>query len=355
MLNCLVTGGAGFIGSHLVEDMLRAGARVTVVDNFDPFYPSAYKRSNLVRASQYSTFRLAEADICSIDALRELAGPYDCIVHLAAKAGVRPSISDPIAYQHVNVTGTQNMLEVAREWRVPQFVFASSSSVYGINTNTPWRESDHVLLPISPYASTKVTGELLGHVYSHLYGIRFIALRFFTVYGPRQRPDLAIRKFAELILAGQPIRLFGDGSTTRDYTYIDDIVDGIRAAVECRGAVYETVNLGNGRPVTLLETIGTIEDALNTKAILEFLPPQPGDVPTTCADISKARTLLGYDPRIRFPEGIARFAEWFKSNSAAGQPGSKQSTKIAVGTGLQVRGPSGVVPRESASAAAVYA
>ena len=316
MLNYLITGGAGFIGSHLVETLLQEGARVTVIDNFDPFYPPADKRANLVRASQCPTFRLVEADICDINALRDLAAPYDCIVHIAAKAGVRPSISDPIAYQHVNVTGTQNLLEAAREWRVPQFIFTSSSSVYGINPNTPWKESDRVLLPISPYASTKVSGELLGHVYSHLYGIRFIALRLFTVYGPRQRPDLAIRKFAGRILAGEPIRLFGDGSSKRDYTYVDDIVRGIRAAVDCRAALYETVNLGNGRPVSLLETVRTIEDALNTKAILEFLPEQPGDVPTTCADISKAKTLLGYDPRVRFPEGIARFSEWFKSNSA---------------------------------------
>jgi len=313
-MHYLVTGGAGFIGSHLVDTLLAEGARVTVIDNFDPFYPAAAKLANLDRAFRYSAFSLVEADICNLQALRNLAAPYDCIVHLAAKAGVLPSISNPVAYQQVNVAGTQNLLEVAREFCVPQFVFASSSSVYGINPNTPWKESDHVLLPISPYASTKVSGELLGHVYSHLHGIRFVALRFFTVYGPRQRPDLAIHKFTERILAGLPIPIYGDGSTSRDYTFVHDIVSGIRAAMEYHSSPYEVINLGNRRPVALMEMIRAIEDAIGQRAVLDFQPAQPGDVPCTLADIGKAKDLLGYQPRTQFADGVAQFARWLHAS-----------------------------------------
>ncbi len=317
MLNCLVTGGAGFIGSQLVESLLRRGASVTVLDSFDPFYSPAAKRSNLLAASLFPTFRLIEADICDPTALERLAEPYDCIVHLAAKAGVQPSISDPVGYQQVNVTGTQNLLEYARRRRVRQFVFASSSSVYGVNANTPWSESDHMLLPVSPYAGSKINGEILGRVYSHLYGIRFIALRLFTVYGPRQRPDLAIRKFVDLILTNRPIKLFGDGSTTRDYTFVEDIVNGIIAAMQCQSFCYEAVNLGNGRPVTLMETVRAIETSLGIKAKLEFLPEQSGDVPQTCADISKAQSLLGYEPLTRFSDGIKHYVDWHRSHLVA--------------------------------------
>jgi len=232
------------------------------------------------------------------------------IIHLAAKGGVRPSIMDPIAYQDVNVRGTQNVLELARERGVRQFVFASSSSVYGVNPNVPWREDDHVLQPISPYASTKVSGELLGHVYSHLYGIRFIALRFFTVYGPRQRPDLAIHKFARLMLERKQVPFFGDGSTRRDYTYIDDIVAGIRAAVDYEGSRYEVINLGNNRTVSLAEMVCGLERALKVKAELNRQLEQPGDVPQTWAEVSKAKALLGYEPQTEFCEGLQRFAEW---------------------------------------------
>ncbi len=246
MRHAFVTGGAGFIGSHLVDRLLAEGWRVTVADNFDPFYPRPIKERNVEPQRQQAAYRLVEVDIRDLSRLREVFDvPYDAIVHLAAKAGVRPSIADPISYQEVNVRGTQNLLELAREKDVKQFVFASSSSVYGVNPNVPWREDDHVLQPISPYASTKVSGELLGHVYSHLYGIRFIGLRFFTVYGPRQRPDLAIHKFAGLMLAGKPIPVFGDGSTRRDYSYVDDIVTGIRAAMEYDRTPFEVVNLGN--------------------------------------------------------------------------------------------------------------
>ena len=310
----LVTGGAGFIGSRLTDLLLGEGVEVTVVDNFDPFYERSVKTANLCSALANPRFRLIEADIRDLAELRErLDGGYDAIVHLAAKAGVRPSIADPIAYQETNVRGTQNLLELAREWGVRQFVFASSSSVYGVNPAVPWSEDDHVLLPISPYASTKVSGELLGHVYSHLYGIRFLALRFFTVYGPGQRPDLAIHKFARLILAGKPIPFYGDGSTRRDYTYIDDIVAGIRAAIDYEASPYEVINLGNHRTVSLLEMVGAIEKAVGKAAVLDRQPDQPGDVPQTFADISKARALLGYEPRTDFETGVRRFAEWLRT------------------------------------------
>jgi UDP-glucuronate 4-epimerase len=309
----LVTGGAGFIGSSLTDRLLGEGLNVTVVDNFDPFYDRSVKIANLCAALADPHFRLVEADIRDLAALRErLDGSYDAIVHLAAKAGVRPSIADPIAYQETNVRGTQNLLELAREWGTRQFVFASSSSVYGVNPAVPWSEDDHVLLPISPYASTKVSGELLGHVYSHLYGIRFLALRFFTVFGPRQRPDLAIHKFARLIRAGKPIPFYGDGSTRRDYTYVDDIVAGIRAAIDYDATAYEVINLGNHRTVSLLEMVDAIERAVGKPAVLDRQPDQPGDVPQTFADIRKASALLGYEPRTDFETGLRHFAAWLQ-------------------------------------------
>lgn len=313
MKHALVTGGAGFIGSHLVDRLLKEGWQVTVVDNFDPFYDPAIKRKNISAHFDYKTYRLFEIDIRDMEALHEkLTDDYDVIVHLAAKAGVRPSIQDPIGYQEVNVRGTQNLLEFARHRGIKQFVFASSSSVYGINHNVPWKEDDCVLKPISPYASTKVSGELLGHVYSHLYGIRFIALRFFTVYGPRQRPDLAIHKFARLMLEGKPIPIYGDGSSRRDYTYIDDIIEGVRRAMDYTATLYEVINLGNNQTVSLLEMVRTLEEALGIKAKLEFLPPQPGDVPQTWADMEKAERLLGFRPKVRFENGIVEFVRWIR-------------------------------------------
>jgi UDP-glucuronate 4-epimerase len=229
---------------------------------------------------------------------------------------VRPSIEDPLSYQAVNVQGTQNLLELCRAWRVPHFVFASSSSVYGVNPRVPWSEDDHVLQPISPYASTKVSGELLGHVYSHLYGIRFVALRFFTVYGPRQRPDLAIHKFARLMTDGRRIPVFGDGSTRRDYTFIGDIVGGVLGAIEYDGSAYEVINLGNNRTITLREMIAGLEEALGVEARIEWLPEQPGDVPQTWACVDKARALLGYEPRTTYRDGVAEFVAWFKAHRA---------------------------------------
>jgi UDP-glucuronate 4-epimerase len=310
MTRVLVTGGAGFIGSHLVDVLLADGHDVTVVDNFDPFYPRAIKEQNVAAHRTNTSWRLVEADLRDRAALDELDRAFDVVVHLAAKAGVRPSIEDPQAYQDVNVAGTQNLLEFARRRAIPQFVFASSSSVYGVNPRVPWREEDHVLRPISPYASTKVSGELLGHVYSHLYGIRFIALRLFTVYGPRQRPDLAIHKFARLMRAGTPVPMFGDGSTRRDYTFVGDIVDGIRAAMTYSGSPYEVINLGNDRTVSLREMIEGLEAALNVQAAIAPMPEQPGDVPQTWASIDKARTLLGYAPKTTYSEGVREFIDW---------------------------------------------
>jgi UDP-glucuronate 4-epimerase len=315
-MNILLTGGAGFIGSHVLESLLHDGASVTVLDNFDPFYSRASKESNIAKVRTHPGLRFVEADIRDPAALHGIAGAYDAIVHLAAKAGVRPSIADPVAYQQTNIGGTLNLLEFARTWHIRQFIFASSSSVYGTNPHTPWSEDDNVLLPISPYASTKVSAELLGHVYSHLHGIRFIALRFFTVYGPRQRPDLAIRKFSEAVIAGRPIPIFGDGSTRRDYTYIDDIVAGIRNAIAYRASQYEVINLGNSQPVSLNEMVRTIEAEVAKQAILDYCAEQPGDVPQTYADVRKASRLLGWHPHTSFQSGISQFISWLMTLTA---------------------------------------
>lgn len=312
----LVTGGAGFIGSHLVDLLLSEGWIVTVIDNFDPFYSPEIKRRNIASHLQHPHYTLVEADIRDPNLLaRRFPGDYEVIVHLAAKAGVRPSLEDPLGYYDVNVRGTLNLLELAKELGVKKFVFASSSSVYGVNPDVPWREDTPVLRPISPYGASKVAAELLGHVYSHLYSIRFIALRIFTVYGPRQRPDLAIHKFARLMLEGKPVPIYGDGSSLRDYTYVEDIVRGIRAAMEYSGSSWEVINLGSGRPISLLEMVRALEGALGVKAELEFLPSQPGDVPQTWADIEKARKLLGWQPQYAFTTALERFVEWLRNEA----------------------------------------
>lgn len=316
MKHCLITGGAGFIGSHLVDRLLRDGHRVTVLDNFDPFYEPAIKRQNVAAHVERGTFRLVEGDIRDLEGMkRELNGDYDVIVHLAARAGVRPSLEDPVGYQEVNVCGTQNLLELARTWGVRQFVFASSSSVYGVNPDVPWSEDNHDLRPISPYASTKLSGELLGHVYSHLYGIRFIGLRFFTVYGPRQRPDLAIHKFARLMLAGKPLPFYGDGTTRRDYSFVDDIVEGIVRSMSLESVPYAIINLGNDRTITLNELVAILEEKLGCKAQLNRMPEQPGDVPQTWASMTRCNELLGALPRTDFREGIDRFVEWLRAEA----------------------------------------
>ena len=310
-MNILLTGCAGFIGSHTLEKLLQDNHRVIGVDNYDPFYSREIKKQNLCNVDS-ENFSLLEADLADpqtyqkIDFINE-GRSFDAIIHLAAKAGVRPSIQDPLGYQRANVIATQNLLEYAKKHTIKQFVFASSSSVYGVNPNVPWRENDFVLQPISPYASTKVSCELMGHVYSQLFGIRFLGLRFFTVYGPRQRPDLAINKFVRLIKEGNPIPVFGDGLSRRDYTYIDDIVSGIIGALNYDGSDYEIFNLGNDQTITLNELIKTIEIEINRDAIIDKQPNQPGDVPQTWADICKAKKLLGYLPKTSFSEGIQKY------------------------------------------------
>jgi UDP-glucuronate 4-epimerase len=300
--------------------LLADGWSVEVVDSFDTFYDPQRKRRHISAHRDHPCYRLVEADIRDDATLREqLSGHYDVIVHLAARAGVRPSISDPLTYQDVNVRGTQVLLELAREWDVRQFVFASSSSVYGVNPRVPWVEDDPVLEPISPYAATKVSGELLGRVYSHLYGVRFIALRFFTVYGPRQRPDLAIHKFALRMLANDPVPIFGDGSTRRDYTFCADIVRGLRAAMEYNATPYEIINLGNNRTVGLLEMVRGLEDVLGVRARIQYQDNQPGDVPQTWASLEKARRLLGYAPDTDFRDGLRHFAGWLLKDEFVGR------------------------------------
>jgi UDP-glucuronate 4-epimerase len=309
MGSILVTGGAGFIGSHFVDRLMKEGWDVTVVDNFDPYYDPAVKRENVAPHLDNPRYRLAEVDIRDADALRSvfLGASFDVIVHLAARAGVRASIEDPIACQQVNVTGTQHLLELAQEHDVPQFVFGSSSSVYGTNPDVPWSEEDHDLRPISPYASTKLSAEFLGHTYQHLYDLRFVALRFFTVYGPRQRPDLAIHKFVRLALEGEPIPVYGDGTTRRDYTYIGDIVDGIQAAMEYDEESYAVMNVGSGEPIELKDMIDAIEEVLGRSLERKHLPEQPGDVPQTWADISRAKDRLDYRPKVDLSSGIEQF------------------------------------------------
>lgn len=317
-MKILLTGCAGFIGSHTLNRLLEDGHQVIGIDNFDPFYDRALKAANIAAHTDHSGFELLEADLADVETyqkLRFMVGkePVDAIIHLAAKAGVRPSIEDPVGYQRANVIATQNLLEFAKDEGIKQFVFASSSSVYGVNPNVPWSEKHDVSGPISPYASTKVSCELLGHVYSHLYGIRFLGLRFFTVYGPRQRPDLAINKFVRLIEAGEPIPVFGDGSTRRDYTFIEDIVEGIIGSLHYDKTPYEVINLGNDQTVTLSEMIKTIEEVVGKSAIIDRQSEQPGDVPQTWADVSKANKLFGYKPSISFKDGVSQFYEWQKA------------------------------------------
>jgi UDP-glucuronate 4-epimerase len=314
----LVTGGAGFIGSHLVDTLLASGKyEVYCVDNFDPFYDPGIKLNNLQKASKDPHYHFMELDlrITAPGILLNLfqSVSFDAIIHLAARAGVRPSIANPALYYDVNVKGTLHLLEFARMAGIRQFLFASSSSVYGNNPNVPWKETDFLYQPVSPYAATKLAAEELGKVYSQLYNINFVALRLFTVYGPRQRPDLAIHQFYNLIKAQQPVNLFGDGSTKRDYTFVDDIVSGIVRALKYKGEGYTIFNLGNSKQIPLISMINILEDCLETKAIINWQNEQPGDVSQTYADISKSAELLGYHPKVNFEEGIRQFAEWKKS------------------------------------------
>jgi len=310
----LVTGGAGFIGSHLCERLLSEAFEVVSLDSYDGFYDPAIKRGNLAGCRDHARFTDVDGDIrdeAALDALPEV----DAIIHLAARAGVRPSIEEPVLYNDVNVGGTVALLELAQKRGIGRFVFGSSSSVYGNNEKVPFSEHDPVDHPISPYAATKKAGELLCHTYHHLHGIRMLCFRFFTVYGPRQRPDLAIHKFARLMSRGDPVPRFGDGTTERDYTYVDDIIDGVMGGMEYLDAhpeAYETINLGESRTVSLNEMIDTVSRALSVEPTVEELPLQPGDVRRTYADVSKARALLSYAPRTDFEEGVRRFVEWFR-------------------------------------------
>lgn len=310
----LVTGGAGFIGSNLVDALLAEGCwKVVVVDNFDDFYPPAIKRANVAAHLSNPKFRLYETDIRDAASLRTVFAENNlsAVVHLASRAGVRQSLLHPGSYIDTNVAGTLNLLDCARDFSVTQFVFGSSSSVYGLNARVPFSEDDRTARPISPYAASKTAAELLCHTYSHLYGIRCVCLRFFTVYGPRQRPDLAIHKFTRLIDEGEPVPMFGDGTTRRDYTYIVDIIQGVRGAIEYRASMYEVFNLGESQTIELRELIALIEKGLGRVAILDRRAAQPGDMAVTFADVSKANRLLGYKPTTNIQNGIPLFIQWF--------------------------------------------
>lgn len=315
----LLTGGAGFIGSHTAETLLRQGYRLLLIDSFDDFYAPASKRANLRNISRAGSFDLEELDLADYEPLRDLlrrARPT-AIVHLAARAGVRPSIQNPRLFERANIQATLNLLECAREFQIKRFIFGSSSSVYGATSRAPFSEDQIECRPISPYAASKLAGELYCYTYAHLFGISCVCLRFFTVYGPRQRPDLAIHKFIALLEAGKSLPMFGDGKTGRDYTFVDDIVSGVVSALQWTGisnypVAFEVFNLGNSHPVKLKDLIQAIENATGRKAVIEQLADQPGDVPLTWADISKARNLLGYEPKTRLEEGLKRFLQWYR-------------------------------------------
>ena len=315
-MNFLVTGGAGFIGSHVCEQLLGAGQAVWAFDDLNSFYDPQIKRCNLRDLQSLAKpFEFVQGDLVDRAVLDELFDrvKFDQVIHLAARAGVRPSLAEPALYQRVNVEGTVNVLEAARLNGVKKITIASSSSVYGVNAKVPFSESDPIFSAISPYAASKLACEALGHVYHHIYGLDVAMLRFFTVYGPRQRPDLAIHKFAQLITAGKPIPVFGDGRTARDYTYITDIVAGVIACTQ-KEFGFEIFNLGESQTVTLSQLIELLEKSLGQKAILDPQPIQPGDVPITFADVSKARAKLGYHPRVKIAEGIRLFVDWFRQN-----------------------------------------
>jgi UDP-glucuronate 4-epimerase len=329
MKKVLITGGAGFIGSHLVGYLAgRGDDHITVVDNFDDFYDPALKRANIAPHTGDTRFDLVEADIRDQHAMDELfarAG-FDVVVHLAARAGVRPSLERPLEYVQTNVDGTYSLLEASRRHGVKQFIFGSSSSVYGVNSNLPFAEDDPLTHPVSPYAATKIAAEAACRVYSHLYGLRILCLRFFTVYGARQRPDLAIRKFTRLISEGQRIPVYGDGTTRRDYTYIDDIIHGVVRALEYESSPFEVINLGESKTVELNALVGLLEEAIGKRALIDYQPAQPGDVPATYADISRARRLLGYEPRTPIEKGIELFVDWFERQ----QQGSEATRHVSL-------------------------
>ena len=310
-MRILVTGGAGFIGSHLVEKLLAAGHQVAILDDFNDFYDPQIKHANIAGVAKDVT--MYHVDLRDGASVRNLfhREKFETVAHLAARAGVRPSIQQPQLYYDTNVSGTLHLLDAASVTGVERFIFASSSSVYGISKTVPFSEDQHLTQTLSPYAATKIAGEFLCSTYSHLYQMRVVALRYFTVYGPRQRPDLAIHQFTRRIYAGQPIEQFGDGTTRRDYTYIDDVIQGTMAALKYDGPLFDIFNLGESDTIQLKDLIEAIQNALGKKAKVNRMPEQPGDMPLTCADISKARKLLGYNPTTRFSDGLPRFIEWF--------------------------------------------
>jgi UDP-glucuronate 4-epimerase len=312
----LVTGAAGFIGSHLAEQLIRQGHRVIGLDNFDDFYPPSIKRENIRVLESEEGFSMIEGDIRDADLLSRIFSEYDIslVAHLAARAGVRPSIQQPLLYDDMNIRGTINMLEASRTCGIQQFVFTSSSSVYGLNTKVPFDENDKVDCPTSPYAASKAAAELLCRTYNHLYGLPITVLRLFTVYGPRQRPEMAIHKFTRMIESGEEVTVFGDGTSKRDYTYVSDIVDGITQALAYQNRGFEIFNLGDSRPIALDYLVSVIEEALEKKAMIKNMIMPPGDVPVTYAGISKARATLDYQPKISIEEGVSLFVKWYLAN-----------------------------------------
>src|SRR6266508_2914445 len=319
-MRILVTGGAGFIGSHLAEKLLAVGHEVVILDDFNDFYDPQIKHTNIAGFAKDVT--VCHVDLRENDSVRTVFGreSVDAVMHLAARAGVRPSIQSPRLYYDTNVIGTLHLLEAARVTGVERFIFASSSSVYGASKTVPFSEDQHLTQTLSPYGATKIGGELLCSTYSHLYQMRVVALRYFTVYGPRQRPDLAIHQFSRRIYAGQPIEQFGDGTTRRDYTYIDDVIQGTMAALKYDGPLFDIFNLGESDTIQLKDLIATIENALGKKAKVNRMPEQPGDMPLTCADISKARRLLGYSPTTKFSKGLPKFVDWFLRGQRGNTP-----------------------------------
>jgi UDP-glucuronate 4-epimerase len=319
----LLTGGAGFIGSHLAQALLRRGVQLAIVDELNDFYAPQRKQENLAEIRSGGSFEFFQTDICDTAALRAIFERFrpELIVHLAARAGVRPSLVDPALYERVNIAGTMNLLELCREFDVSRFIFGSSSSVYGVAERVPFSEANVELRPISPYAATKISGEMMCFTYAYLYGLTAVCLRFFTVYGPRQRPDLAIHKFTELLETGRPLPIFGDGLSGRDYTFVEDIVAGVLAAMEHEPAAgpgnsrFDIFNLGNSHPVRLAELIKLLEKITGQRATRQQLPEQPGDVPITWADISKAQRLLGYDPKTPIEKGLQEFVNWFRGRA----------------------------------------
>ena len=310
----LITGGAGFIGSHLTERLLAETEEILCIDNFNDFYDPAIKRCNVARFIDNDKYKLLEGDIRNKEWINEVFQKHSIksVVHLAARAGVRPSLTEPYLYEDVNVFGTLNILEACKDHNVDQMIFGSSSSVYGINSKVPFSEEDPLQKPISPYATTKITGEMLCHTYHHLYGIRIVALRFFTVYGPRQRPEMAIHKFTRAVNMGKEIPMYGDGTSRRDYTFIDDIINGIVASLRS-SLKYEVLNLGESDTIQLIDLIDLIQKNMGKKAKIKKYSLQPGDVPITYASIEKAKKLIGYSPKVSIQEGIFRFCQWYKT------------------------------------------